>query len=369
MGKYLFIAVLCAVLSLIAPCAGLTPPTSAQTTNPGGTLDRVLGEVSEINASTRQLTLSTAAGQKVPIKIDEKAIFRRVPPGEKSLDKAVEITLADISVGDRVLARGATDDQTSVFLARALVVMSKAEITKKSESDRAEWVRRSISGVVKEINPQTKEITMVSRTTAGEQSTVITTQGSVRFRRYAPDSGKFSNLVQSSFDELKAGDQLRVLGEKSADGARYQAEEIISGRVRTSGGPIVSLDANSGEIMIDDVATRKPLKVVINKDSVIRRFTPELVKLLQSDPASAASGGGKGGGDIQSMIDRLPPITVAELKPGDAILVSSMVGADSTRVNAVIIAAGVGEFLKWREKQSARRELNLGLGLPAGAVP
>src|SRR5688572_27455402 len=189
MVKYLFIGALCTVLALVAPCAGQTPAT-----NPGTTLDRVLGEVTEINSSTRQMTLSTAAGQKVPIKIDEKAIFRRVPPGEKSLDKAVEIQLADISAGDRVLARGATDDQTKVFLARALVVMSKAEITKKSEADRAEWVRRSISGVVKEINPQTKEITVVSRTAEGEQSMVITTQGSVRFRRYAPDSGNFSNL-------------------------------------------------------------------------------------------------------------------------------------------------------------------------------
>lgn len=363
MVKYLFIGALCTFLSVVAPCVGQTPATSAQGTNNKDAVDRVLGEVAEIDSSSRQVTLSTAAGKKVPIKIDEKAIFRRVPPGEKSLDKAVEIALADISVGDRVLARGATDDQTKVFLARALVVMSKAEITKKSEADRAEWVRRSISGVIKQINPQTKEITMVSRTAEGEQSMVITTQGSVRFRRYAPDSGNFSNLVQSSFDELKAGDQLRVLGEKSADGGRYQAEEIISGRVRTSGGPIVSLDANSGEITIDDVATRKPLKVVINKDSVIRRFTPELVKALQ------AAEGGKGGGNIQNLIDRLPSIKVADLKPGNAIMVSSMVGADSTRANAVMIAVGVEEFLKWREKQSKPRELNLGLGLPAAAVP
>src|SRR5687767_6820683 len=111
MGKYLLIVALCSVLSLVAPCAGQTPATSPQTTNPGVPLDRVLGEVTEINSSTRQMTLSTAAGKKVAIKIDEKALFRRVPPGEKSLDKAVEITLADISVGDRVLARGATDDQ------------------------------------------------------------------------------------------------------------------------------------------------------------------------------------------------------------------------------------------------------------------
>ena len=363
MVKYLLICALVSVLSVVAPCSGQTPATSAQTTSPGAALDRVLGEVSEIDPSTRQMTLSTAAGKKLPVKIDDKAIFRRVPPGEKSLDKAVEIAFADISVGDRVLARGATDDQTKVFLARALVVMSKAEITKKSEADRAEWVRRSISGTVKQINPASREITMVLRTTTGEQSMVITTPANVRFRRYSPDSGNFSNLVQSSFDELKPGDQLRVLGEKSADGARYQAEEILSGRVRTSGGPIVNLDANSGEITIDDVATRKPLKVVINKDSVIRRFTPELVKQLQ------AAEGGKGGGNIQNMIDHLPAITVAELKPGNAIMVSSMVGADPTRVNAVMVAAGVEDFLKWREKQSKPRELNLGLGLPGNALP
>jgi hypothetical protein len=92
------------------------------------------------------------------------------------------------------------------------------------------------------------------------------------------------------------------------------------------------------------------------------------VKLLQQNSASAAAAPDKGG-DIQSMIDHLPMITVGELKPGDSILVSSMVGTNSTRVSAVMIAAGVEDFLKWREKQSTRPQLNLGLGLPAGALP
>jgi len=38
-------------------------------------------------------------------------------------------------------------------------------------------------------------------------------------------------------------------------------------------------------------------------------------------------------------------------------------------VLSVMIAAGVEDFLKWREKQSKPRELNLGLGLPGNAIP
>lgn len=368
MRKYSLVVALVMVLALIAPCDGQSPSTSAQTTNTGVSPDRVLGEVMEINLSAREITLSTAASKKLLIKIDEKAIFRRVPASEKSLDKAVDITFGDISVGDRVIARGAADGQTGVFLARALIVMSKAEITQKRERDRAEWLRRGISGVVRAINRETKEITMLSRTTQGDQSVVITTAGGVRFRRYAPDSAKYSDVVQSSFEELKVGDQMRALGEKSADGTHYQAEEIISGTVRTSGGTIVAVNASSGEMTINDLGTRRPLTVVVNKDSVIRRFTPELVKLLEQGTSNSEAGtAATGGGDIQHMIERLPPITVAELKSGDAILVSSMAGADSARITAVLIATGVEDFLKRREKLSTQRELNLGLGLPAGA--
>lgn len=368
MKKHLYLMALILVLSLVASSAAQTPSTSTQTTAGAAPLDRVLGEVTAVDAAARQLTLSTAAGQKVLVKLDEKAIFRRVPPGEKTLEKAVEISFAEIGVGDRVLARGTSDDKKEVLLARAIVVMSKAEITRKRERDRAEWLRRGIVGVVTATNPTAKEITLLARTPEGNQNIVVSVAGDVRFRRYASDSVNFSDARASSFDELKVGDQLRALGEKSADGASYKSEEIVFGTFRTIGGTVVAAPA-TGELTIKDIKTNQQLTVVVTKDSVLRRFTPELVKLLEQSVSNSTVKTGGTGTDLQIIIESLPPITLAELKPGDAVLISSSAGANSSRVMAVLIATGVEDFFKRQEKTGAQRELNLGLGLPAGVVP
>jgi len=49
-----------------------------------------------------------------------------------------------------------------------------------------------------------------------------------------------------------------------------------------------------------------------------------------------------GGGDmIQQMLERLPPVTLAELKPGQMVIISSTVGADPTRVTAIQLVANI----------------------------
>jgi len=366
MKIYFYILALVVVHSVVATSAAQTAATSTQTPAGAATADRVLGEVTAVDALARQLTLNALAGKKVLVRSDVNTIFRRVLPGEKTLEKAVEIAFEEIGVGDRVLARGTADDKKEVLLARAVIVMSKAEITAKRERDRAEWLRRGIVGVVTATNPVTKEITLLARTAEGNQTVMIAAADGVRFRRYAPGSVNFRDARASSFDELKVGDQLRALGEKSPEGARYKAEEVVSGTFRTISGTVVS--TAPGELTIKDMKTKQPLTAVVMKDSVIRRFTPQLVKLLEQSLSNSGAHSGGAGGDLQNMIESLPPIAVTDLKAGDAVLISSSSDDNSARVTAVLIAAGVEDFLKQQEKAGAR-ELNLGLGLPAGVVP
>ena len=69
--------------------------------------------------------------------------------------------------------------------------------------------------------------------------------------------------------------------------------------------------------------------------------------------------------DYQEMIERLPPITISDLKPGDGIIVSSASGGDPSRVTAITLAAGVEEFLKRQEEAGKSRPgFELDLGLP-----
>ena len=54
--------------------------------------------------------------------------------------------------------------------------------------------------------------------------------------------------------------------------------------------------------------------------------------------------GGRGG-DMQQMLERMPAIKLADLKPGDAIIVSSTEGADPGQVTAITLVAGVEPIL------------------------
>jgi hypothetical protein len=55
----------------------------------------------------------------------------------------------------------------------------------------------------------------------------------------------------------------------------------------------------------------------------------------------------RGNGDISQLIDRLPPITLADLKPGDAVVVAgAATNRDNSSLTATNIIAGVEPILQ-----------------------
>ncbi len=404
-------------------------PARAAETRPAS--DRVLGEVTAIDPAGKKISVKAETGQAVSVSVDDKTLYRRIPPGETNVEKAVVIGFADIAVGDRVLARGKLD--ADVIQTRLLLVVSKSELAHSEEQRSADWQRRGINGTVVALDPATKEITLRTRTALGVAPVRLTASGNdVRVKRYAPNSTRYSDAVPSSFEQLKVGDQLRALGERSADGASFKPEEIVAGSFRLDGGIITAVNPAAGEITIKDIKTRQLLTVVVGKDSTLRRLPGELLARMeesmqntetpqvtqvagggtfqeirvmtpngpgirriyipppgQSGPPPASSGSAAPpqrdgvsirmvrpaegatpsltagtGVDYQEMIEKLPPITVGDLKPGDGIIVSSTSGSDPSRVRAITLAAGVEEFLKRQEEAGKSRpgyELDLGL--------
>jgi hypothetical protein len=388
---------------------------TAQATDAGITPNGVIGEVTGLNAAAMQMTLKTDAGSLVNVTVNSNTLYKRLAPGEKTLTNATAITLADIAVGDRVFARGRVADDHKSVPALTLIVMTKADIAQKQERERAEWRRRGLLGVVSALNPATQEITIQSRSQQGVSNVIIPAGEKVEFRRYAPDSIKFSDAVPSSFAELKVGDQLRALGDRSADGARFTPEVIVTGSFRMVGGTVTAVNPATGEIKINDLQTKQPLTIVTRQDSLLRRFPPEMVMMAAGmagrgpgggagGPATAPSGsspdgtrggigitngirsgGGGGAGasgsgsssasikppqnsaegqpvttppagpggsgprrgfDFQEVMDRLPVLTVAELKPGDMVIVSSTSGAEPGRLTAISLVSGVEPLLQ-----------------------
>jgi hypothetical protein len=351
-----FFAIALALLTFIAGVFAQTPQPAQQQTDKGITPNSAIGEVKAIDAAANQLILKTDAGSVVTVTVSDKTVYMRLAPGETNLKNAIRIALTEVAEGDRVWARGKVSEDYKSVPAVALIVMNKADLAKKQEADRAEWRRRGILGVVSAVNPDTKEITISSRSMSGTQSVTIPVAETVDMRRYAPDSIKFSDARTATISEVKVGDQLRALGERSPDGARFNAEKVVTGSFRTVSGTVTAVDSATGEIKINDSQTKQSLTVVIKQDAVLRKF-PAASEMMMfgrgpgpGGPAAGQPGaggpgggprpGGGGGMNIQEMLERLPTIAIADLKVGDTIIVSSTKGADPARLTAISLVAG-----------------------------
>jgi hypothetical protein len=419
--KALFLAI---ALVLVGVHAGLnanaqtttTAPASPQATDPSISPNRALGEVKVIDTAAKQLIIKTDAGSLVTVVLSDSTAYKRIAPGETTLANATITTFAEVAEGDRVLAMGKVSDDRKLVPARTLVVMTKADIAKKQEAERAEWKRRGVLGMITALRPETKEITISSRTMAGPQSLIIPVSDKVEMRRYAPDSIKFADARPAKFEELKVGDQLRALGERNPDGSAFTAEKVVTGSFKTVAGVITAVDVATGEVKINDLQTKQPLTIVVKQDAVLRKFPAanEMGGMMMGrgpeaggppsgqTPASGqaasrpqpngaqgtpAGGQGRGGGgmrmggggmNLQDMLERLPTISLADVKVGDTIIVSSTRGADPSRLTAISFISGADTLLNMlaaRQQQTGGQTapnpagglgsgIQFGIGLP-----
>src|SRR6266404_4233990 len=368
------------VLSLIASTLGQVPGVVS-----------VIGEVKAIDSTANQMVVRADSGVLFTVTLSDKTQYLRVAPGETSLTKATKITLADVGAGDRVLARGRAAADQKTVPALQVVVMSKADLAKKQEQERAEWRRRGVSGIVASLNASTQEITVSSRTLAGTpQAVIIPVTDKVMMRRYPPDTiPKYSDAKPSKFEEVKVGDQLRALGDKTADGTHLTAEEVVFGTFKIAGGTVTAIDATTNQIKINDLQTKKPLTIILKPESVLRRFPEggmfgggggpgagngapgqgQAQGQAQQRPQGAGPGGpqgagpGRGGMNMADLLERLPIISIKDLKVGDTIIMSSLQGADPTQLTAISLVTGIEPLLAMMQ---ARQQTGGQAGRPQG---
>jgi Cu/Ag efflux protein CusF len=380
----------------------------AQTATPP--LKSVIGEVTSLDAAAKQIKVKADDGAIYTIDLADSTSYYHVPPGEKDLKKATKIAPSDVAVGDRLLARGALTEETKSIAAKTIVVMTKADLAKKQERDRAAWQTRGVAGTVTAVNADTKEITI--NTHGRDTKTVVIETSAAGFRRYAPDSVRFADAKPSTFAELQVGDTVRVLGDKNEDGTRFKAEELIFGSFLTIAATVVSVNAATGEVVVTDLRSKKPVTIQTNQNTMLRKLDERIARFLalRMHPDAAAGGGppgaggagngagarppqaqsgapgapgaadsgrpsvGAGGprpgaanGDLQQLLERSPQLSLADLKKGDALIISSSKGADGSSMTAFSLVAGVEPFLAAAPRTAGQVDLgswNIGAGMP-----
>lgn len=344
----------------------------------------IAGVVAGVDTNAKQIKVNGDDGVAYNLALQDNTIYLRMPIGETDQKKAVRIAFSDVTVGDRLIARGPVSDDKTVPV-RTVMIMSKSDVAQKQQRDQADWQKRGLTGIAKAVNPETKEIIIATR---GRDSKTVTLDASnATFRRYSPDSLKFADAKPSSLADVQPGDTIRVLGDKTDEGTRVKAEEIVSGAFETFAGTVISVDAAAGEIRLTNLQTKKPVVVKTNSSTQLRRIDEQTANMLarrmrpatggdesarggpapdaggrgDGAPGGRGFGGGRGpggSGDLQQVLDRSPQLSLAELKKGDAIIVSGNKVPEGAPITAFSFVAGVEPFLAAAPRTAG--QVNLG---------
>ena len=361
------------------------------------------GDVISVNPS--KIILKTKDGD-LEVGLTTTTEYKRVPPENPSLKAAVAAALADIGVGDKLLVTGILSEDKKSLPARAVYLMTKSDIARKQQKDVERWGTRGISGRVASVNTASNQVTIEVRGLMNTTNIVVSAKPEAEFKRYAPNSVRYDEALESSISEIKPGDMFRAVGDRGADGATFAAEEIVTGAFQTIAGEVKSVDASKNEVVIADSKTKKDVVVSLGSFSVLKKFPEEMAQRMTQMGGGAGPGGqggirpaggqpgaappaggqpgagqrneGQGGGmrmggaprgGIDDIFERLPVISLADLKPGDVIAVSSSKNGSVDKVTAIKVLAGVGPFITAAQAQAGQGGRRNGGGQGGFSIP
>ena len=368
-----------AMLIIALPSRGAAQEAATQQAAPPSTSKvRAAGTIKSISANT--VVLTTDSGAEVTVTIQPSTRLLRMAPGQTDLKQATPMQLTDLQVGDRLVAGGTSVDSGKSVTANSALVMTKADVAAKQEHEREDWQKRGVGGVVKAIDVGAGTITLSTGALGASSALAVHVSKQTIIRRYAPDSVKFDDAKLGTLEQIKAGDQLRARGTKSADGNELTAEEIVSGTFRSVAGTVVATDAQGSTVTLTDLATKRPVTMKIASDSQMRKLPPMMAQRIATrlkggpggapgagavppTPARAndtpgAGGAGAGsrqGGapDFQQMLSRMPAVTLGDLQKGEALMIVATEGSAEVPSTVIILLSGVEPILTAAPSQAS----------------
>jgi hypothetical protein len=371
-------------------------------------LEHILGTLTAVDGTTHTVTVKedkTATSYTILV-ADTKTLLK-VEPGAKDLKNAVRITADDLQVGDRVDVRGSkSGDNPNALAARSVVLMSGRALQQAHQAEAAEW-QHSTAGMVTSVDPASGKINATVKSAEGPKTVAIETTGQTEFTRYAPENPKTPAVSQLA--QIQVGDQIRVIGDKSADGAAVAARKVYSGAFRTISATITSIGSDGKSATVKDLASKKAIEISLGEETPVRKLPPMMAMMLarrfnpnykpaegsaaagnarpagepgnaggpgngsgpgERGPRMGGGGGSRGNGDISMLLERAPKIALSDLKQGDAVVISGVAtGADNTRLIATNVIAGVEPILQSAPQRQGGQNLGGDWGLGEISAP
>jgi ribosomal protein L24 len=341
------------LLTALALAPGAFGQTASLTPAPA---ERYVGVVAKVDSGIGALLVQLDAGGEKWIGVPPTLELLRISPGEKDIAKSVKIPFGEVRTGDRVLVRSAPDSG-GVAVAAQVVVIAQADIARQQLAERADWKARGISGKVTAVNAETGEITITTAPRPVSATVAVNVTQKTEQRRYRPDSARFSDARPATLADVHVGDHVQALGNRGGDGKMLAAEKLVSGLFRNFAAKVEAVDPVRRELTVAPAEGGPPLLLKIGPACLLRKLPPDAAAALGARKPARPDDKNQRGPDSQSILESSPAVTLAELKPGDAVIVAT--GANGRQagdiVPAIAVIAGAEPLLK--RSSAAQREL------------
>ncbi|MBS1856482.1 MAG: hypothetical protein JST11_14030 [Acidobacteria bacterium] len=308
--------------------------------------ERYVGTVAKVETSPPSLLIQLDGGGQKWVAVPPETPVLRIAPGEKDLSRATKLAFGDVRAGDRILARA----EGEPGIAGQILMLSQGDLAQKQQAEREDWKRRGISGKVISVNSEAGEIAITTATREGAAAVVIQTGGATELRRYRSDSARFGDARPATIRDIRDGDQLQAVGERSPDGRTLRAEKIVSGSFHNFTARIETVNAAEQALLVRTSPGDPPVAVKIAPGSILRRLSAEAASQLAGQKRGKTAAAG-------NVLEGSLALTVNELQPGDAVVIATVDGTGGTGANvaAIAVIAGVEPLLK--RSAEAQREV------------
>jgi len=355
------------LLGGILLAAGFAQETPQPSGVPG--VAKAVGAIKSISGNN--VAVTSDSGSPMTVVIQDSTRMVRTEPGAKNLKGATPVTAQELQVGDRVLARGKTADDGKSLMASSIIVIKASDVAAKQQQEREDWQKRGTDGLVTAVDPAAGTVTISKSTMSGNKVTTVRVSETTIVRRYALNSINFDDATPGTLDQVKVGDQLHARGERSSDGNQVNAEEIVSGTFRNIVGTVISTDTADNSIVVRDLSIKQTVTLKLNPDSQLRNLPPMVAQRIaarlkrapgaaqnpaaaQGAPTDAKAGEPPANGpnrrpggtpDFQQMLNRMPAVTLADLRKGTAVYILATEGSVNTQPTAITLLTGVEDIL------------------------
>jgi len=270
----------------------------------------LVGTVSLVNPATKEITIKTQGGdaKQVVIEPSDKVQVRRYAPNSVKFSDASPSTLGDIKAGDTIRVLGTKNEDNTRVQPEEIVYGT--------------FVRQA--GTILAIDAAAGTVRMTDLTTKKPVTVKVTP--ATTLKKILPETAAMMARMQSGGGRPGMGG-----GSPGAGGPAVPGGNRAPGSASPDGAPAgVSRGMSPGGPGPTGPGS-----------------------YAQGAPGGRMPGaggpGGMGGGgrrfDPARILENAPSITLADLKPGDAIMVSSSGGTDPATISAISLVAGVEPLL------------------------